>query len=65
MTQLSRPLSRRGFSLIELLIVILIITLVIAIVLPALGATRKAARKAATTSLMGQIQQACGVVPVV
>jgi prepilin-type N-terminal cleavage/methylation domain-containing protein len=53
----SKP--RRGFSLVELLIVILIIALIIAIVLPALSHTRTLARRAATTNLMNGVSQAC------
>jgi prepilin-type N-terminal cleavage/methylation domain-containing protein len=58
-TRLARPISRRAFSLIELLIVILIIALVTAIVLPALAGARKAARKAATNDLLNQVASAC------
>jgi prepilin-type N-terminal cleavage/methylation domain-containing protein len=58
-TRLARPISRRAFSLIELLIVILIIALVTAIVLPALSHARKAARNAATRDLLSQVAASC------
>jgi len=43
---------RRGFSLIEMLVVLLILTVVISIVVPALRHFRNVARKSATTELM-------------
>jgi len=49
--------SRRGFSLIELLVVLFIIGLVVAIIVPALGAARTVARKTSTQALMGQMGQ--------
>jgi len=48
---------RRGFSLVELLIVLLIIVLIIAIVIPALGGARRAAKDAATRNLMQNLNQ--------
>lgn len=49
--------SRRGFSLIELLVVLFIIGLVVAIIVPALGAARTLARKTSSQALMSQVGQ--------
>ncbi len=43
---------RRGFTLVELLVVISIIVVLISILLPALGSARNSARKASTRALM-------------
>ncbi len=50
--------GRRGFSLIELLVVISIIALLMSILLPALAAARKAARQAVCMANMQQIGRA-------
>ena len=44
---LCRPTSRRGFTLVELLVVIAIIGVLIGLLLPAVQAAREAAREAA------------------
>lgn len=49
---------RRGFSLVELLVVISILAVLIGILFPVIGAVREGARRAATTSTMSQITQA-------
>lgn len=49
---------RRGFSLIEMVVVVGILVVVLAIVLPALSGARTAARKSATQSLMSNLQTA-------
>jgi prepilin-type N-terminal cleavage/methylation domain-containing protein len=49
------PMSRAGFTLLELLIVMIIIALVVAIVVPALGEARRTARSAATNALMSEM----------
>lgn len=54
----TRPSSRRGFSLIELLVVIGILVIVLAIVLPVLGYARDAARKASTTTIFADLNTA-------
>lgn len=51
---------RRGFTLIEMLVVLLILTIVISIVIPALQAARNTARKSATNSLMASLATAVG-----
>ncbi len=51
-------LLRRGFSLIELLVVVLIIVLLIGILVPTLNGVRNAARRAATTSLITSLKTA-------
>lgn len=59
---LHRPerLRRRGFSLVELLVVILIVTVVISIIVPALGHARTAAKTHATRQLLDTVSQAVG-----
>ncbi len=52
--------QRRGFSLVELLIVILIIALIVAILLPALAGARNASKRTDTESLCAQISSAIG-----
>lgn len=52
--------QRRGFSLVELLIVILIIALIVAILLPAISGARNAAKRTDTESLCAQISSAIG-----
>lgn len=49
---------RRGFSLIELMVVMLIIALVIAIVVPTLSGVRTRAKEADTRNLTGRLSQA-------
>lgn len=51
---------RRGFSLVEMLVVLLILTIVISIVIPSLQAARNTARKSATNSLMASLATAVG-----
>lgn len=51
---------RRGFTLIELMVVLLILSLVLAILLPAIGGARTAARKAATMSLVKDLSTSVG-----
>lgn len=51
---------RRGFSLVEMLVVLLILTIVISIVIPTLQAARNSARKSATGSLMASLATAVG-----
>lgn len=46
------PAGRRGFTLVELLVVIVIVVLLIGLLIPALSRTRATARKASTMSLM-------------
>lgn len=55
MLQPMRHTTKRGFSLIELLVVILIIAIVIAIIVPSLGSARIAARKVTTAALLNNI----------
>lgn len=51
---------RRGFTLIELMVVLLILSLVLAILLPAIGGARTAAKKAATMTVMKDLSTAAG-----
>lgn len=57
----SRPTRRhrRGFTIMELMVVIIIIALIIAIVVPALGKAREAARQTASMGQMTNILNAC------
>lgn len=50
--------DRRGFSLIEMMVVLGILVVVLAIVFPALNAARTSARKSSTQSMMSGLQTA-------
>lgn len=50
--------ARRGFSLVELLVVIFIIVVIIALVLPALGGARDVAKAGTTRSVMNDFSNA-------
>ena len=52
--QLIVPIVRRGFTLVELLVVIAIIAILIALLLPAVQAAREAARRAQCASNLKQ-----------
>ncbi len=54
----SQPGTRRGFSLIELLITMAVIAIVIAIIVPTLGGARNTAKAAATQSQLTEIGNA-------
>ena len=51
--------QRRGFTLVELLVVILIIAIVVAIVVPALGGARNVARSTGSQSMLTDLLNAC------
>jgi prepilin-type N-terminal cleavage/methylation domain-containing protein len=53
-----RPLTRRGFTLVELLVVMIIIAILIAILLPAVQAARESARSTSSKNNLRQIQLA-------
>jgi prepilin-type N-terminal cleavage/methylation domain-containing protein len=54
----ARPRTRRGFSLVELLVVLSIIVIVVSLIVPALGRVRTTARTQETRNLLTQISQA-------
>lgn len=56
--KVSNRFSRRGFSLIELLVVIFIIVVIIALILPALGGARDVAKAGATKATMSDLSNA-------
>jgi len=57
-TGLAHATTRRGFSLMELLVVVGIIVLIVAIIFPALGNARQAARMAETQTLLTDLSNA-------
>jgi len=52
------PISRRGFTLVEMLVVIAVIGVLIALLLPAIQAARESARRTACKSNLRQVGQA-------
>ncbi|MBK9188467.1 MAG: prepilin-type N-terminal cleavage/methylation domain-containing protein [Phycisphaerales bacterium] len=50
--------TRRGFSLVELLVVIMVITVIISIIVPALGYARNSAKVSSSRQLVGTVTQA-------
>lgn len=54
-TPCHRPASRRGFTLVELLVVIAIIGVLIGLLLPAVQAAREAARRSSCTNQLKQL----------
>lgn len=58
-TSACRQTHRKGFTLVELLVVIVIIVILVGLLVPALSGARKAAKKAATRSQMQSFLAAC------
>ncbi|MGQ0627500.1 MAG: type II secretion system protein [Phycisphaerales bacterium] len=56
----ARRTARRGFSLMELLVVILIIALVMAILIPSIAGARRAAKNVSSTAMLQSLSTACG-----
>lgn len=52
--------ARRGFSLLEMLVVLAVLVIVMSIVIPALGNARNAAKKAATQGVMAGVATSIG-----